>query len=230
MLRAALLELERLYNHVADIGALCNDVGFGLAQAWALDLREQLLRLNRAGDRASSLCAAAWSSAAHGSARCRPHGELAEIGERFEQLVDLATSSALVMDRFTGAAVLDRAHAVELGVVGVAGRASGLGFDARLAHPSSTLAEAFSPAVQTDGDVLARFRVRVDEVRASLALLCGYVGACAVHSMSSHAPITGGIRRRRRGHRRGVARRHRAPGRGRPTADSLGSRWSTRRS
>ena len=47
ILRAALLELERLYNHVADIGALCNDVGFGLAQAWALDLREQLLRLNR---------------------------------------------------------------------------------------------------------------------------------------------------------------------------------------
>ena len=46
-LRAVLLELERLYNHVADIGALCNDVGFGLAQAWALDLREQLLRLNR---------------------------------------------------------------------------------------------------------------------------------------------------------------------------------------
>ena len=45
-LRALLLELERLYNHVADIGALCNDVGFGLAQARALTLREKLLRLN----------------------------------------------------------------------------------------------------------------------------------------------------------------------------------------
>jgi len=32
-LRAVLLELERLYNHVADVGALCNDVGFGLANA-----------------------------------------------------------------------------------------------------------------------------------------------------------------------------------------------------
>ena len=46
VLRAVLLELERLYNHVADIGALCNDVGFGLANAWALSLREQLLQLN----------------------------------------------------------------------------------------------------------------------------------------------------------------------------------------
>ena len=54
LLRAALLELERLYNHVADIGALCNDVGFGLAQAWALTLREQLLRLNRRGHRTPS--------------------------------------------------------------------------------------------------------------------------------------------------------------------------------
>src|ERR1019366_2215460 len=47
ILRSVLLELERLYNHIADIGALCNDVGFGLAQAWALSLRERLLRLNR---------------------------------------------------------------------------------------------------------------------------------------------------------------------------------------
>jgi Ni,Fe-hydrogenase III component G len=30
ILRCVLLELERLYNHVADVGALCNDVGFGL--------------------------------------------------------------------------------------------------------------------------------------------------------------------------------------------------------
>ena len=46
LLRGLLLELERFYNHVADIGALCNDVGFGVAQAWALSLREDLLQLN----------------------------------------------------------------------------------------------------------------------------------------------------------------------------------------
>src|ERR1019366_276610 len=45
-LRAVLVELERLYNHVADIGALCNDTGFSLANARALTLRERLLRLN----------------------------------------------------------------------------------------------------------------------------------------------------------------------------------------
>ena len=64
--------------------------------------------------------------------------QLAAIAERFEELVSLATSSALVTDRFTGAAVLDRSQAAELGVVGVAGRASGLPFDARVAHPFTT--------------------------------------------------------------------------------------------
>ncbi len=176
VVRAALLEMERLYNHVADVGALCNDVGFGLAQSWALDLREQLLRLNRetCGHRLLR------GGVILGGARVRSLPtpvQLGEVRERFEQLVALATSSALVMDRFAGAAVLDRAHAAELGVVGPAGRASGLDFDARITHPSTAPIEGFSPAVQAGGDVLARFRIRVDEVRASLDLLAHYVEA-----------------------------------------------------
>ena len=46
VMRAVLLELERLYNHVTDLGALCNDVGHGILNAHALRVREQLLRLN----------------------------------------------------------------------------------------------------------------------------------------------------------------------------------------
>ncbi len=110
LLRCALLELERLYNHVADIGALCTDVGFGLAQAWALTLREQLLRLNRAvtGHRLLR------GGVVPGGARVRQlpyETDLAEVTDRFEELVDVIASSALVMERFTGTAVLDEAHA-----------------------------------------------------------------------------------------------------------------------
>ena len=46
LLRAVLLELERLYNHVADLGALCNDAGHGIGNAQLLRIREQLLRIN----------------------------------------------------------------------------------------------------------------------------------------------------------------------------------------
>jgi len=170
VLRALLLEQERLYNHVADIGALCNDVGFGLAQAWALSLREQLLQLNSqvTGHRLLR------GGVVPGGAQLRrlpTATELADIGQRFEELVQLATSNPLVMERFAGTAALDRSHARELGVIGVAGRASGLAFDARVAHPFVEPPEGFSPVLHTGGDVLARFSVRVDEVRSSLSLL-----------------------------------------------------------
>ena len=170
VLRAILLELERLYNHVADIGALCNDVGFGIAQAWALSLREDLLQLNArvTGHRLLR------GGVVPGGARVHflpTNDVLSEIGQRFEELVGLVTSSALVMERFTGTAVLDEAHAQDLGVVGVAGRASGLAFDTRVAHPSVRMPGSFSPALRRLGDVKARFEIRVEEARTSLSLL-----------------------------------------------------------
>jgi Ni,Fe-hydrogenase III large subunit/Ni,Fe-hydrogenase III component G len=174
VLRGLLLELERLYNHVADIGALCNDVGFGVAQAWALSLREDLLQLNArvTGHRLLR------GGVVLGGARVHSlpsNEELGEIGRRFDELIDLVTSSALVMERFAGTAVLDGEQARELGVVGVAGRASGLVFDARQAHPAVTTSESFSPALRTAGDVKARFDVRVEEARASLSLLADFI-------------------------------------------------------
>ena len=46
LMRTVLLELERLYNHIADVGAIATDVGFMVANAHAMRLKEQLLRLN----------------------------------------------------------------------------------------------------------------------------------------------------------------------------------------
>ncbi len=196
VLRGLLLELERLYNHVADVGALCNDVGFGVAQAWALSLREDLLQLNARVTRHRLLR----GGVVLGGARvdCLPtNTELGEIGERFEELVDLITSKESVLERFTGTAVLEEAHARDLGVVGVAGRASGLAFDARQAHPWVALPAAFSPAQSVDGDVKARFEVRVDEVRTSLILLRHFAARADVLESfavpSVPAPSTSGV-------------------------------------
>ncbi len=175
VLRGALLELERLYNHVADVGALCNDAGFGLAHAWALSLREHLLQLNQ-GVTGHRLLR---GGIVPGGARVRrlpTVAELDEIGRQFEEIVELAGSNAFVMERFSGTATLDESNARDLGLVGVAGRASGMAFDARVAHPSVELAEGFSPALRTEGDVMARYLVRVAEVRASLVLLADLVG------------------------------------------------------
>jgi len=174
-LRAVLLELERLYNHVADVGALCNDVGFGLANAHALTLREQLLRLN-AEVTGHRLLRGGISPGATHIRRLPRADEIEEIGKCFHDLVDLARSNSIVMDRFTGTAVLGLTEATEIGVLGVVARASGLSFDARVAHPVIDLGAGFRPAHQDTGDVLARFQIRCDEVDASLSLLSDFAG------------------------------------------------------
>jgi Ni,Fe-hydrogenase III large subunit/Ni,Fe-hydrogenase III component G len=173
-LRCLLLELERLYNHVADIGALCNDVGFGLANARALTLREHLLRLNASVTGHRLLRGAITPGEVH--LRVLPQAaDLEEIGERFRDLVELARGQSTVVDRFTGTAVLKAEDADALGVLGVVARASGSTLDARVAHPvGGEPLGRLAPVRAQSGDVLARFDVRVEEVEASLAMVANY--------------------------------------------------------
>jgi Ni,Fe-hydrogenase III large subunit/Ni,Fe-hydrogenase III component G len=175
-LRALLLELERLYNHVADVGALCNDVGFGLANARALTLRERLLRLNADVTGHRLLRGAIVPGGAH-VRRLPRQDELEEISRQFDAIVDLARSNTIVMERFTDTAVLGVEQAEEIGVLGVVARASGLLLDARVAHPFIEQPSGFFPAHRESGDVMGRFLIRCDEVSSSLALVSAYVAA-----------------------------------------------------
>jgi Ni,Fe-hydrogenase III large subunit/Ni,Fe-hydrogenase III component G len=168
--RAVLLELERLHNHVADIGALNNDVGFGAVQAHALRIREQLLRLNAqvTGHRLLRGAIAPGSAAT----RTLPSGvTLDSIAADIGDLVDIAMANSTVVDRFTGTAVLSNEHAASLGVLGYVARASGIATDARYAHPFADLYGNLQVPVHDSGDVLARFQTRVDEIDASVGLL-----------------------------------------------------------
>lgn len=167
--RAALLELERLHNHIADIGALCNDVGFGIAHSHAQRIRERLLRLNQQTTGHRLLRGGVFP----GGARLRRVPEPAEvraIADDIAEIVRLSLDHTIVQERFTGTSVLTREQAIEIGTLGYVARASGLAFDARVAHPFTDLGDLAVPTYDS-GDVLARFLVRADEVQASAALL-----------------------------------------------------------
>jgi Ni,Fe-hydrogenase III large subunit len=174
-LRALLLELERIYNHVADVGALCNDVGYGVVNARALTLRERLLRLN-AEVTGHRLLRGAIRPGATSLRRLPAEVELDEIAARFDDLVELATTNTVVMDRFKGTAVLSKTDATAIGTLGVVARASGLAHDARAAHPFVALAAELDVVSEDAGDVMARFSVRAREVRASLRLVASLAG------------------------------------------------------
>ncbi len=167
--RGVALELERLYNHVGDLGALANDVGFGLANALALTLRERLLRLNErvSGHRLLR------GVVTPGGARLLDlptSRELDEIEARVDEITSMTLGQSIVLDRFTGTGVLSLDAARDLGVVGVVARASGVDLDARRDHPVDGVTLA-PTAKRSGGDVLARYLVRRDEVTSSLAAL-----------------------------------------------------------
>ncbi|MCL2467753.1 MAG: NADH-quinone oxidoreductase subunit C [Micrococcales bacterium] len=194
--RALLCELERAYNHVADLGMLGNDVGFGILNVHASRLRETLLRLN---DQVTGHRLARGAISIGGtSLRSLPDpAVIRHVADEAAQLVDIALGHAVVVDRFTGTATLHHDDALALGTLGYVARASGVDTDARRDHPFYDLGAEFAVVTETPGDVMARFTVRARELACSLTLvttltehLAGNLGS------TSTAPLEPGPARR----------------------------------
>ena len=175
-LRVVLLELERLYNHIADVGAICTDTGFAFANAHALRLREDLLRLNSRlfGHRLLRGCLLLGGVARDITAAqiADIRDTIAHISADFARVVEIATNNGLVLDRLHNTGRLSQQIARDMQVVGVPARASGIDRDARRDHPFAAYA-ALSPriVVRTEGDVWARLMVRVEEAREAARLI-----------------------------------------------------------
>ena len=175
-LRALMAELERLANHLGDIGAICNDAAFALMLAQTSVLRERVLRTTAAcfGHRLMMDCivpgGVARDLTPEGAGQIR---ELTGIvAKAFPALVELYDNTASLQDRTVGTGILRPALAAQYGCGGYVGRASGRNFDARrnLAYaPYDKL--LFEVPARDDGDVNARVWIRIDEVRQSLALI-----------------------------------------------------------
>ena len=175
VIRSVLLELERIYNHVGDIGGLCSDVSFGVAHARSMVIREQLLRLNESvtGHR---LLRGSIRPGVTSVRRLPTSEELDHVAVELHQLMELISSNSTVNDRFEGTAVLLADDAKAIGTLGVVARASGQKIDARHSHPFVSGRSAFQLITQSPGDVLARFTQRSDEVRNSLEVIAGQAG------------------------------------------------------
>lgn len=175
-LRVVLLELERLYNHVADIGAVATDVAFAAPAAHAQLLRERLVSLHERlfgsrllrGTVALGGVKTDLSAAGRDELQAHLHGFQAD----FESLFTLLIDSGSFTDRVDGTGVLSRDAALDLGVVGLAARASGIDEDLRRDHPHDAYDSLrFEVPVEEGGDVRARLMVRAREVEQSLAIL-----------------------------------------------------------
>ena len=185
--RAVLLELERLYNHVTDLGAMGNDVGFGIAHAHTMRIREQLLRLNAriTGHRLLR------GGVVPGGARTEwlpDPATLTAMLDDIHEVVEIMMANTTLVDRFTGTSVLSNDDAAQIGTLGYVARASGIDIDARRDHPFADVYESLTVPVIATGDVMSRFQVRIGEIDASMALVT--VLLPQIRTGLHHSPLT----------------------------------------
>ncbi len=176
--RTVLLELERLYNHLNDIGAICAGVGFAPGSMAFAALKDRAQQVNqrafghrflfgsvRVGEGAVELDASS-ADAARGALR-ELHADTAAAWRELE-------FAGSVQARLGGVGVLALADAQRLGAVGPAARAAGIREDARSASPRLAY-DGFVPAAPdaASGDVAARLRMRAIELEATYEILEG---------------------------------------------------------
>ena len=175
-LRALMAELERLANHLGDIGAICNDASFALMHAHCGVLRERVLRAAEAsfGHRLMRDCVVPDGVAADLDPRGRDTmtALLGNIRHRFPALIELYDNTASLLNRTVATGVLKPALARQFGAGGYVGRGSGRGFDARRrpGYPPYDNLD-FEVPVLKEGDVNARVWIRIREVEQSLSLV-----------------------------------------------------------
>jgi Ni,Fe-hydrogenase III large subunit len=175
-LRAVMLERERVANHLGDLGALGNDAAFAFGLAQFSRLREDWLRLSKDvfGHRLMMDCV-------------QPGGVARDLDalliERLRQQCDAVEAEVLTLqtvyeehaglqDRFMTTGRVAPALAAQLGLTGLAGRASAQAWDLRCDHPWPPYAQLqVKMATHSNGDVAARVAVRFDEVFESLRLI-----------------------------------------------------------
>jgi len=176
IVRTIALELERLANHIGDLGALSGDVAFNPPAAYFGRLRGEFLNLlqvlcgNRFG---KGLVRPGGIAHLMGEEQVRLIREkLAEVTPEIEHVCDLLFSAHTVLARFERTGSVSTEMATDLGLVGYAGRSCGLAYDARVTFPSECYGELPANTNQvTNGDVNSRATVRREEISHSLTLI-----------------------------------------------------------
>ncbi len=181
-IRGIALELERLANHIGDLGAMAGDVAFQPAAAYLGRMRGECLNLLMA-----------LSGNRYGRGLVRPGGagfdvtpamagemrdRLLRLRDELEPVLILMFESASVQARFDGVGVVPRRACVEHGFVGPVARACEVTRDVRHDHPWGIFRFAHIPvATVWAGDVLARALVRRLEIERSLEFVIEQLGA-----------------------------------------------------
>jgi len=176
IIRTIALELERIQNHVGDLGALSGDVAFLPPMNYCGRMRGDFLNMSLllCGNRFSKglIRPGGVLFSMDDEVRATMAQRITEITPQVKHVIELLFSTSSVRSRFEDCGTVSQSDAEHLGLVGPAGRACGLPYDVRRCFPSEHYPELDIPEnAEPSGDVYARAKVRADEILQSIDII-----------------------------------------------------------
>ena len=175
-IRMMVAELARIASHLVAIGSLSMDVGALTVFLWTLREREKIL------DIWDLICGARFTNSytriggvandAQPEALALVKNFIAQLEGSIDECERLVNSNKIFIERLDGIGVATKEQAIDFGFTGPNLRASGVEFDLRRATPYMFYNDMeFKIPVYTEGDSLARYFVRADEIRESSKII-----------------------------------------------------------
>ena len=175
-LRLVLLEMERIYSHLADLGGMAMDVGYYASSSRFTALREDMMRLNMevTGSRflRNQIAIGGLNHPLSAGTLLHIRARLKFFSKSLAETEAITLSSSTFLDRVYSTGRLSPQAVARLAVVGPVARASGFACDARRHLPYGAYkTTAVHESMAEGGDVFARFTVKMGEVKESVRLI-----------------------------------------------------------
>jgi Ni,Fe-hydrogenase III large subunit len=173
LIRLIALEMERMAIHVGDIGAIAGDVGYYMAGDVLAVTRTLVINtmLELSGSRFGKglMKIGGVNYDIDNNIKEKILKMLVEVNDRCDKMVKAMFGHATVLSRLENTGIVSRKRAKEIGLVGLAGRASGLETDSRIFDEYEELGHKIENL--KTGDVYARAYLRYLEIKSSTELI-----------------------------------------------------------
>ena len=176
VIRVLMDELSRIASHCLFMGTFCMDLGATTMLFYTLRVREQILDImeKTCGARMTFNyeCIGGVMQDLHPDFVKDVKALLAVIPANIKEYTKVVTGIVIAHDRMDGVGVLTKEDAISWSVTGPSGRASGWACDVRKTDPYSIYSELdFKEVIRHEGDSMARFKVRMDEIVESARII-----------------------------------------------------------
>ncbi len=180
VIRVMMDELARIASHCLFMGTFCMDLGATTMLFYTLRVREQILDImdKTCGARMSFNygCIGGVMQDIAPDFQADVKALLEILPKNIKEYNKIFTGNVIAKNRMEGVGYISREDAVAYGVTGPSGRASDWACDVRKTHPYSIYSELdFEQVTATEGDSMARFKVRLREIEESAKILAQLV-------------------------------------------------------